>query len=169
MLLNTIPPTPDVSISTPSPPLPVPVVTTAPVKVVVPVPAVWVILSASNARSAVTFAALTIVKSARSAVPPTMPSKSTFPAPAVKLRSCVPFNVLLNTILPALELIATAAVDKVVAPKVMPSKLLQFKPSSCTAPNRVVPTEPLARVTSSSNRTLVAAPAVKPEFAPTVS
>ena len=88
--------------------------------------------------------------------------------PAANVRSCEPPSRVVILMLPPFESRLTAPVDKVNAPKVMPSKLLQFKPSRVTLPNRVVPTEPLARVTSPSNRTLVAAPAVKPEFAPNV-
>ena len=85
VLLKTIP-VPAFVRSTPCAEPFVPVVRTAPVNVVVPDPVVCVMLSASNARSAVTSAALTIETSNKSVVPPTIPSKSILPAPAVKLR-----------------------------------------------------------------------------------
>ena len=90
-----------------------------------------------------------------------------FPAPAVNVRFCAPFKVLLKVITLPFELIATAAVDNVVAPKLTPSKLDQLSPSSSTVPNEVA-VSPLPKVTSPSNFKSVAAPATIPELAATV-
>ncbi len=68
---------------------------------VVPVPAPWVYRVADNPESAVTFTALLTVMLPRSVVPPTSPSKSTSPVPAVIDKFDPPSTVEANVIVPA--------------------------------------------------------------------
>jgi hypothetical protein len=70
--------------------------------------------------------------------------------------------------LPPLVSMTAAAPERVSGPKDMPSKLLKVRPSRVTLPARLVPLLPSARVTLPANFRLVAAPAARPELAPTV-
>src|SRR5262249_39552832 len=76
--------------------------------------------------------------------------------------------VLLKVNAPELEFSDAAPPESVTAPSVIPSNEDQLRPSRVTLPERVVAVSPFARVTLSSKRRFVAAPDVRPEFAPKV-
>ncbi len=113
-------------------------------------------------------------RSASAWVSPTAPPKVTVPAPAWTSREMFSVPALpaliapVKPMLPPLESTLVAPPDSVSAPKVRPSKPLKVRPSSVTLPARLVPVSPLARVTLPANFRLVAAPAARPELAPTV-
>ena len=81
---------------------------------------------------------------------PTVEPKVTVPAPAVSVRACAPFSVLVKVRPPPLVLKLTGPPESVVVPvTVRPSKPLHVMPSKVTPPANELAVLPLVRVTSS--------------------
>ena len=141
------PPTID-TLFTPPPTFRPVVKTRLPAKEAVPETLVNVTVPALKLFAAVTPAAEVKVTVPSGVDPPTIPLKLTLPVPAVSPRSCAPFNVLPKTTFPLLDVILSAAVERVAGPlTVNPPKPLQLKPSNWTAPAKELPVSPAVKVT----------------------
>ena len=93
--------------------------------------------------------ALAMVSDESCAEFPTVELNVTVPAPAVRVRACAPFSVLLKVRPPPLVLKFTGPPESVVVPvTVRPSKPLHVMPSKVTPPANELAVSPLVRVTS---------------------
>ena len=132
VVVPAIVPPPNIETLFTPPPTFRPVVKTRlPAKEAVPETLVNVTVPALKLFAAVTLAAEVKVTAPSGSDPPTILLKLTLPVPAVSPRSCAPFNVLPKTTFPLLDVILSAAVERVAGPlTVKPPKPLQLKPSN---------------------------------------